>query len=125
MALTLSLNKANKSKKRRGCLLLVLIFIGLFLWYNSAMTKLEKQNRHRAYIAALLKDGIEQYYKKQGRYPEDTASLLLQHQQTVEEFLQNSILNYATDPSGKKWFAITCRYAGIFSSGEKKYSMSW
>ncbi|MBM9515132.1 hypothetical protein [Desulfogranum marinum] len=112
-------------KTRKGCLFSLLLFIALLLVYNSALTKVEKANKHRSFVAVTVRDAVEDYFAKHQQYPEDVATLSLKYQNVVEEFLQVGILEYHRDQSGKKWFTITCRFAGMLSKGEKNHSMSW
>lgn len=113
------------TKNRKGCLFILLLLIVLLLIYNSALTKVEKENKHRTFIAVTLRDGVNHYFSKHRQYPAHVSNITLKNQNTVEEFLRVGILEYSRDPSGKKWFTITCRFAGILLKGDEDYSMSW
>lgn len=121
----MNMSTKKKSKGRKGCLLLILLFIGPLLWLNFTLTNAEKENKFRVLRATVLKNKVEQYYSEHNRYPVDTALLVLVDDPMIVDFLNKGVLSYSTDPSGKEWFAITCRYAVFFSSGEGSYSRSW
>jgi hypothetical protein len=115
----------NEKKKRKGCLIFALILLGIFLWYNSASIKAQKENKYRAYMAVTLKNSIENYFKQHQQYPENVSILSLQNKETIEEYVKAGVLGYAKDSSGKEWFTLTCRYTGILKRGNSSHGLSW
>lgn len=113
----------NKKKLSFSVVLSALI-VSLFL-YNSVSIKVNKENRHRAYIAVIVRDGVEKYFEQNHLYPESITDLSQQYEPTIKQFVNGGVLAYARDKKGTKWFTLTCRFAGILPMGNSAYRLSW
>lgn len=104
-------NIRKSSKKRTGWLVVSLALITLvLLWYNSALTRIEKENKHRTFVFQAVVTGIESYYQSSKEYPAHISGLALQYQNIVDDFIKAGVFEYYRDPSGKEWFSLTCRF---------------
>lgn len=115
---------ATSKNRRKWWLVILLLVIGTLLYFNNALTNARKESRHRTHMAVILRDGITDYYGAHHSYPEDLSILQLQYGNLVEKLLKAGVLEYKRDPSGTKWFLITCRFSGLLSTGRENYSMS-
>jgi len=114
--------------KNMGKISLIVAFsvlTALLLFYNSVSIKVNKENKHRTYIAAIVRDGVKKYFEANHHYPENITTLPLQYAPTVKQYVNGGVLSYMRDKNGTKWFALTCRFAGILPKGNGVYRLSW
>lgn len=114
-----------KNRKKTILLVTFCTLIALLLFYNAVSIKVKKENKHRAYISVIIKDGVEQYFELNHHYPVTITDLSLQYKPTIKQFINGGVLTYTRDKNGTKWFALTCRFAGILPMGNSVYRLSW
>lgn len=114
-----------KNRKKISLIVAFFTLITFTLFYNSASIKVKKENKHRAYIAAIVKDGVEKYFEVNHHYPETITDLPLQYKPTIKQFVNGGVLAYTRDKNGTEWFILTCRFAGILPMGNSAYRLSW
>ena len=114
-----------KNRKKISLILAFCVLAVMLLFYNSISIKVDKENKHRAYIAGIVKNGVEQYFAENRHYPETITDLPLLYASAVEQFVNGGVLAYMRDKSGTEWFTLTCRFAGILPMGNSAYRLSW
>lgn len=115
----------SRNHSRITIIALFILIAVLILVFNAISMKVDKKNKHRVYMATIVRQGVEQYFTEYKEYPEDPGKLNLRYQSTIQEYLQGGVLAYNRDAAGTQWFTLTCRFAGIFPMSNGRYQLSW
>lgn len=110
--------------KYSGCCNTHFVITLYSLWYNSAATRVEKENKHRTFVFKNVITGIENYYQNNQKYPPHVSELSLQNQNIVDDFITAGVFEYNRDPSEIEWYSLTCRFSGILTSGSGRYRLA-